>query len=267
MNYNMWMFPWMLNRQPIPDDYNIPPTIYSILNSYVNFENPNPVAIKNLAKEGRGIIFDFDYPIAEGVTKEEFECMVLNHFMMRRIGYETMTAFKLALNVKLNEIMPMYIKLFHAINGWEIFLDGEVTTREQIDSRTTSNNTQSNTSNTDNSETTLVNTTNSQNTSDRRFSDTPQNQLSDVRSGEYVSQYNYDTDSGNATSNSTNTLSATNNSTLNETKSSTDNGNINETIRRSPADKMSNYIQFVKEKQNIYTMIFKDLDSLFYQVI
>lgn len=239
MDYNIWMFPLLINRKPIPDDYNIPPTIYSILNSYVNFENQNPVAIKNLAKEGRRIIFDFDYPIADGVTKEEFECMVLNHFMMRRIGYETMTAFKLALNVKLNEIMPMYIKLFHAITGWEIFKDGEVTTREQITSNESSNS--------------INNTTNSENISDRRFSDTPQNQLSDIRNGEYVSNYNYDTDRGNATSQTTGDAN--------------DHGNLNETITRSPADKMNNYIQFIKEKQNIYTMIFKDLDTLFYQII
>lgn len=239
MDYNIWMFPMMLNRKPIPDDYNIPPTIYSILNSYVNFENPNPVAIKNLAKEGRGIIFDFDYPIANGMTKEEFECMILNNFMMRRIGYETMTAFKLALNVKLNEIMPMYIKLFHAINGWEIFVDGEVTTREQTTSNESNNS--------------LNNTTNSQNISDRRFSDTPQNQLSDVRNGEYVSQYNYDADNGIASSQTSGTAN--------------DNGVLNETIKRTPADKMTNYVQFVKEKQNIYSMIFKDLDSLFYQII
>ena len=255
MDYNIWIFPHLVSRVPIPNDYDIPPTIYSILNSYVNFGKENKVQIKNLAKQGRQIIFDFDYPIADGMTREEFECMILNHYMMRRIGYDTMTAFKLALNVKLNEIMPMYVKLFHAINGWEIFVDGEVTTREVIDSRTI------NGTSTDNSQNILNNSTNSQNTSDRRFSDTPENLLDDVKNGNYVSQYNYDSDAGSSSSNSTNTL------TSNGTTSSTDSGNVNETIKRTPADKMTNYIQFVKEKQNIYTMIFKDLDSLFYQII
>lgn len=239
MDYNIWIFPHLVNRIPIPDDYNIPPTIYSILNSYVNFGNNNQVKIKDLAKQGRNIVFDFDYELANGLSKEEFECMILNHFMMRRIGYETMTAFKLALNVKLNEIMPMYNKLFHAINGWEIFKDGEVTTREQITSNESSNS--------------LNNTTNSENVSDRRYSDTPQNQLSDIRNGEYVSQYNYDKDNGTAHSETIGGAS--------------DSGNLNETITRTPADKMTNYVQFIKEKQNIYTMIFKDLDSLFYQII
>lgn len=236
---NMWMFPTLMNRNFLIADYNIPPTIYSILNSYVNFENPEPVKIKDLARTGRNVIFDFDYPLANGITKETFECMILNHFMMRRIGFDTVTAFKLALNVKLNEIMPMYIKLFHAIDGWEIFKDGEVTTREQITNNTSSNS--------------INNTTNSENTSDRRFSDTPENRLDEIRSGEYVSQYNYDIDTGSANSQTSGNAS--------------DTGNLNETITRSPADKMSNYVEFIKEKQNIYTMIFKDLDSLFYQII
>lgn len=237
--WNNYLYPRIFNNLYMPDDYNIPPTIYSILNSYVNYENPEPVKIKNLASVGRGIIFDFDYPIDDGIGEEQFECMILNHFMMRRIGYETMTAFKLALNVKLNEIMPMYNKLFNAIDGWEIFQDGEITTREQI--TTTSANNE------------ITNTTDSNNSSDRRYSDTPENQLSDVRSGEYVSQYNYDVDEGHASSHTAG--------------NSSDSGNLNETIKRSPADKMTNYVQFIKEKQNIYTMIFKDLDSLFYQVI
>lgn len=239
MNYNIWMFPHLWNKSPLPDDYNIPPTIYALLNSYVNYENPEPVKISNLAKEGRGMIFDFYYPLADRITKESFECMILNHFMMRRIGYETLTAFKLALNVKLNEIMPMYIKLFHAIDGWEIFQDGEITTREQLTSAKANNE--------------LTNTTDSNNLSDRRFSNTPQNAIEDVQSGTYISQYNYDRDEGHASSHSAG--------------NSSDSGTLNETIKRSPADKMTNYIQFVKEKQNIYTMIFKDLDSLFYQII
>lgn len=239
MNYNIWMFPHLMNRCPLPDDYAIPPTIYSLLNSYVNFENPNPVAIKNLAKEGRQMIFDFDYLLDDGLGKEEFECMILNHYMMRRIGYETLTAFKLALNVKLNEIMPMYNKLLNAIDGWEIFQDGEITERTQSTANTSSNQ--------------INNSTTTNGTSDRRYSDTPQNALSDVQNGTYISQYNYDTSNDSATSNTNG--------------SSNDSGNLIENIKRSPADKMTNYVEFIKEKQNIYTMIFKDLDSLFYQVI
>ena len=241
------LYPLVPNILKLGISQDEPPTIYSLLNSYVNFANDTPAKIKDLANAGRAMFFDFDYPLATGMTKSKFECMILNHFMMRRIGYETVTAFKMALNVKLNEIMPMYNKLFESINGWNIFTDGEIMDRTLTDSRTVNNTgTSSGTNN-----------TTSSTTSDRRFSNTPQNALQDVRDGQYVSEYNYDTDSG--TSNTTS--SASNNN------SSVEGGNQIEKIIRTPTDKMRLYSEFLRNRQNIYTMIFKDLDSLFYQII
>ena len=153
---------------------------------------------------------------------------------MRRIGYETVTAFKIALNVKLNEIMPMYNKMIDSIWNWNIFADGETTTRDYTEDRTTNGN----------------NTVTTNATSDQRSSDTPQNQIDDVKSGKYVSNYEFDTDISN--SNSTNNI--------------TDNNNVLEVVKKSPSDKMRLYSEFLKNRQNIYTMIFKDLDVLFYQI-
>lgn len=241
------LYPLVPNILKLGISHDEPPTVYALLNSYVNFAADVPTKIKDLANAGRAMFFDFDYPLATGMTKSEFECMILNHFMMRRIGYETVTAFKMALNVKLNEIMPMYNKLFESINGWNIFTDGEIMDRTVTDSRTVNNTGTS----------TGTNNTTSSTTSDRRFSNTPQNALQDVRDGQYVTEYNYDQDSG--TSNATS--SATNNN------SSVEGGNQTERIVRTPTDKMHLYTEFLRNRQNIYTMIFKDLDSLFYQII
>ena len=41
------------------------------------------------------------------------------------------TAFKIALNVKLNEIMPVYNKMFDFLDGWDLFNDGEKTIRDR----------------------------------------------------------------------------------------------------------------------------------------
>lgn len=235
----MWpmipIYPMIPNLMKLANDYDEPPTVYALLNSYVNFGKETPVKISDLAKTGRGMFFDFDYPLASGISKEDFETMILNHFLMRRIGYETVTAFKIALNVKLNEIMPLYNKLFESIENWNLFNDGETISRTSIDngSSSSTNNTTTNT------------------TSDRRYSSTPQNQIQDVRDGKYVSEYNYDTDNGSS----------------NNTSNMLNNNTTNETINRSPADKMMLYSEFLKNRQNIYTMIFKDLDSLFYQII
>lgn len=243
----MPMYPMLSIYPVIPNiiklgiSHDEPPTIYALLNSYVNYgkSEDEQTKIKDLASAGRGMIFDFDYPLANGINKSDFETMILNHFLMRRIGYETVTAFKIALNVKLNEIMPMYNKLFESINGWNIFTDGEIVNRNVINS-----NSSSNTSNSSGSTT---------NTSDRRFSDTPQNQISDVQNGNYVSEYSYDQDSGSATNSAS--------------SSSSDSGSTSENIVRTPGNKMELYAEFLKNRQNIYTMIFKDLDPLFYQLI
>lgn len=237
------MFP---NLFPLKNDYPEPPTVYAILNSYVNFANDNPEKIKNLAKAGRAVFFDFEYPLTDNITKEEFECMILNKFMMRRLAYETVTAFKLQLEVKLNEIMPVYNKLFDALDGWEIFNDGENITRNSSSSR----------SGTDVNNSTGSNSTTDSTTSDLRSSDTPQNALADVRNGNYVSEYNYNQNSGSSSSQSSS--SSTTNS--NGSESGT------ETIVRTPADKMRIYREFIEARKSIFTMIFEDLEDLFYKI-
>lgn len=229
------LYPMIPNILKLGNDYDVPPTIYSLLNSYVNFSREVPVKISDLAKTGRSMFFDFEYPLAEGISKEDFETMILNHFLMRRIGYETVTAFKIALNVKLNEIMPLYNKLFISLENWNLFTDGEIVTRITND----------------NGLSTTVNSTTTNNKSDRRYSDTPQNEIADVQDGKYVTEYNYDQDNGTANA-STNQLNT---------------NNTAETITRTPGDKMQLYSEFLKNRQNIYTMIFKDLDTLFYQII
>ena len=219
------MYPFLY--PPAFPDYNIPPTLYSILESMVNYESEDKTKIKDLASVGRSKIFDFTYPLTDKVNKQEFECMILNHFLMRRIGYETMTAFKIALNVKLNEIMPIYNKLLDSLIGWDLFNDGELVTESGTN--------------------TLSNETQSHNVSDRRYSDTPQNNLTNIQDGKYITDYNLDSDDG--------------------TSSSVSNGADERTIRRTPSDKIKIYKEFLENKKSIYTMIFEELDSLFYGLV
>ena len=220
---------------PAYPDYNLPPTLYRLLNSIVNFDADEQTKIKDLASEGREEIFDFTYPLSTHVVKADFETMILNHFLMRRIGYDTLNAFKIALNVKLNEIMPIYNKMFDMLDGWDLFDDGESITRTLTDSGNNS----------------LSNTTTSQNTSDRRYSDTPQNQLTNVQNGSYVTDYNYDTDAGSVSSQST----------------GTDSRSTTEMITRTPSDKIKIYKEFIENKKSIMTMIFDDLEPLFYGLV
>lgn len=219
------VYPWIY--PPAFPDYNLPPTVYSILNSIVNYNSETKTAIKDLAESGHAEIFDFSYPLSSYINKKEFECIILNHFLMRRIGYDTVTAFKIALNVKLNEVMPIYNKLFDSLEGWQLFEDGEIVTETGSNS--------------------LTNKTESNGISDRRYSDTPQNNLSNVQDGKYITDYNYDTDSSKVNSESL--------------------GNDTRTITRTPSNKMELYKEFIENRRSIYSLIFQDLEPLFYGLV
>lgn len=234
---NPYLIPILIPK--IPTDNPKPPTIYALLNSIVNFGKEDQVKISELAKNGRNTFFDFDYPLSKVINKEDFECMILNHYMMRRIGFDTLTAFKLQLYVKLNEIMPLYNKLFDALENWNIFNDGELVERDLTDNRTINN-------------TNLINSE-SESNSDRRFSEMPQNQLSNISDGTYLTDYNLDKNNDK--------------SKTNGNSNTKDDNIVKEIIKRSPSDKINIYKQFIESKNNIYSMIFKDLDSLFYQLV
>lgn len=223
----------------IPHMNEKPPTVYSLLESIVNYGKDEKTKIKDLAKYGRQTFFDFDYELSTHITKEKFETTILNHFLMRRIGFDTLTAFRIQLNVKLNEIMPLYNKMFDALENWNIFNDGEIITK--IGTNENQSSLENNSSNTTN------------NTSDRRESDNPQNQLSDIRDGNYVSKYNYDTNGTTSQDNSTSEGNSQN--------------SYNETINRTPIDKISIYKEIQENVNNIFTLIFKDLECLFYQLV
>ena len=211
-----------------------PPTLYSLLNAI----NGNEGKIKDLPKLTHETIFDFDYPISDKINKNDFEIQILKHFLMRRIGYETFTAWQIALDTKLNEIMPKYNIMFNALNNYNLFDDGEVITH----SATTNNNGTTN----------QTGSSTGSNISDQRYSNTPQNQIQDVKDGKYITDYNYNTDT------------ASNNSTLNTTNN--DVTVFNETTTRTPLDKMSLYKEYIETVESIMTLIYNDLDDLFYQL-
>lgn len=241
----------------LPPNCNKPPTLYSILNSIVNGDKDEDdyTKIKDLAKEGRTTIFNFDYPLSQYLDNEKFETMILNHYLQRRIGFETVTAFRIQLDVKLNEIMPLYNKMFDALENWEIFNDGEVTKRTGTDNRTSQSTNNTNNQLTNNS------TTSTNDISDRRNSELPQNQLEDLRNGSYVTNYNYDTNTNNSEDNSTSQ------GTSQATNQGTDNNVYNETITRTPADKIAILKEMQENIKSIYSLIYKELDCLFYSLV
>ena len=225
MLFNMFV-PFM------PPNCDKPPTVYSVLNSIVNGdkEDDDYTKIKDLAKEGRHKIFDFDYPLSSNVDKEYFETMILNHYMTRRIGFETVTNFKLHLQVKINAIMPKYNLLFDNIA--DVFKTRVITKEGTNQTSNTSTNNNSSSSTTDN-----------------RFSDEPQSKIDDVKNGSYVSNYSYIQANADSSGNAQNS----------------GNGSYNEIVTEE--DKDDNYFKVQNEMINVFEMIFKDLDSLFFSIV
>ena len=202
-----------------------PPSIYAILNSIANYDKEEYTKIRDLSEACHDKIFDFDYELSDKIDKEAFECDILNHYMMRRIGFDTVTAFQIYLENKLHEILPYYNVLFNALKDYSLFDSGEVVTRETVDDRNINNKATSD--------------------SETRFSDYPLDELDDLSSGKYVS--NQTITKGNAT---------------NDTS---DKNITNELIKRTPVDKMTLYKTYLEtETKKIMSMIYKDLDILFY---
>lgn len=238
---------------------DLPPTLYSILESYVNYgkSESEQIKIRDMWLIGRRYLFDFQYPLLVE-EKTEFEQRIINHYLMRRINYETVLLFKINLENKLNEIMPKYNMLFSKLNGWDIFKAGK-TTREYSDTGTSSNTT----TNSTRGNGTASSNGSTENSGDTAYSDTPQSQISDVSDNSYISEYTKNR-TGGTTENST--------TTENKTESSgTDNGtttkNITETVNRTVDNTLDIYIKFQNEYNNIYSMIYKELDCLFYGLV
>lgn len=290
--YNMYL-PYFFNPFFIPAYNQKPPTLFSILNSIANFgkDEEERTKIKDLAKVTHTRIFDFDYPLSTKIDKDKFEINILNKFLKRRIGTETVVDFKIELEVKLNEIMPKYNKMFDFLDGWDLFSSGEIEERisENINNRrnefTETNNTNqeinkkidsdSNTTNT------LENTSNNETNliQSHRESNTPQGYIENVQDNAYLSKYNYNEDtttseditnskgsSQNTTSNSE-TSNMTNNENRNNNTNEINTNSLNELIKRSPSDKIRIYEEFQNNIASIYTMIYNELSSLFLQVL
>ena len=234
----------MNNIYRLPPTYNnklydaltqndMPPTLYSLMNSIVNYNRDEKVKIEDLPKYAKDTIFDFDYPLNNDI-KPHFEELFLSHFMMRRIGFETFTAFKINLKVKLNSIMPKYNFMLDGFSKLDFDGDVEEHTR-------TETNIGSNTASSD----ITIN-----NTNDNRYSDTPENKLNDVQDGSYMTDYTY-----NQTNGETNNRS-----------SGTNNLDTTENIKIIKKDSIEEYEKFLKIANDVYTMIFNECDILFYQL-
>lgn len=200
-------------------------------------------------------VFNFDFPIFDENYRQVLCKKILKHYYTREIAHETVGRWKLALNAKLNEIMPYYNQLYKSeLLEFNPFYDVDLTRSREGSgtSNRTSNNTEINTGTSKNvSSGSGTNNTVTLN----RYSDTPQNSMdtqgiADSVPLTTVTKVNED---NTTTNESTDTL------TRNDSKTGNGRENINNTDK---------YIEKVKGKQGTenYSSLLKKFRETFLNI-
>lgn len=200
-------------------------------------------------------VFNFDFPIFDENYRQILCRKILKHYYTREIAHETVGRWKLALNAKLNEIMPYYNQLYKSeLLEFNPFYDVDLTRSREGSgtSNKTSNNTETNSGTSKN-----VNSGSGTSNTDtlNRFSDTPQNSMdtqgiSDSVPLTTVTKVN---ENNMSTNESTDTL------TRNDNKTGSGTENINNTDK---------YIETVKGKQGTenYSSLLKKFRETFLNI-
>ena len=192
-------------------------------------ESAGASKVDEIIAKAAPIVFNFDWPIFDEAYRLGLEEKILRHYYTREIGEETVGLWKLRLEDRLNLIMPKYNQLYESARlEFNPFYDVDYTRQGTNSGEGTSSGTTSSTGN-------------------NMHSDTPQNGLESVLSGEYLT----DADVSNG-----------------ESSSSSQNSNSGE-FQESIKGKMpgTSYSRLLKEYRqtflNIDNMVVSELNDLF----
>ena len=213
-------------------------------------------------------VFNFDFPIFDENYRQVLCRKILKHYYTREIAHETVGRWKLALNAKLNEIMPYYNQLYKSeLLEFNPFYDVDLTRSREGSgtSNRTSNNTETNSGTSKN-----VSSGSSTNNTDtlNRFSDTPQNSMdtqgiTDSVPLTTVTKVNED---NTTTNESTDTLTRNDSKTGNGTENINNTDKYIETVRGKQGTE--NYSSLLKKFRetflNIDMLIIEDCSDCFF---
>lgn len=213
-------------------------------------------------------VFNFDFPIFDENYRQVLCRKILKHYYTREIAHETVGRWKLALNAKLNEIMPYYNQLYKSeLLEFNPFYDVDLTRSREGSgtSNRTSNNTETNSG-------TSKNVSSGSGTSNtdtlNRFSDTPQNSMDTQSIADSVplttvTKVNED---NTTTNESTDTLTRNDNKTGSGTENINNTDKYIETVRGKQGTE--NYSSLLKKFRetflNIDMMIIEDCSDCFF---
>lgn len=253
--------------------------------------------INAIIAAARPKIFTETYPIYDGGDRAALETKILKHYYMREIGFETVGLWKHFLNTRMIEIMPYYVNyMAQGVNSFnpEGTIDLTRIYNETVnDSGNSSDTHEINTTTTTEygrgttrtgSEVVDDDTTRTPELVHKdKYSDTPQNELSDVENSRYLTNYRSIEDGGSETINVDRTVNYNNVKDQDSGRDViTDGGNTTDTnlygknIIRDTTDtttgitSMREYLE-IKAKVlelivNVDMMIISDLSDLFMRI-
>ena len=268
-----------------------PPTLFSLMKSMA----PEGTRTNDLWKFGRKYFFNFEYNL-QNIDKETFEKMLLNHYLTRRINYQTAELFRIMLENKLLEVLPKYNLLFNNIyfnvfdNGTteRHYSSGEHYEDNSVEKNFTNENLNSSVKGEQQTLTNMENninnnlSNNSNTTNTRKFSDTPQNLINDVNDDNYLTEYEVNINSNTNTVDENNNTKTTQNATLNNSNLTLSNNSRNYSNNKdsyynktntntenvvNTSNKLDSVIKIQQEYLSVFTMLYKDLDCLFYGLV
>ena len=226
--------------------------VYAGYNEEQGYNNVNDVIQKALPK-----LFDFTFPIYDENYRSVLETKIVKHFYTREIGFETVGRWKLALDERLNLIMPYYNERYKStLFEFNPMYDVDLTTDHSKGNEGNSENTNTGTSDansdrkynrSDNYERNLTSTNTSIDNSDRwqYYNDTPQGGITGLETGKYLTNATHNTDSSNSTNTGTDTGSDSRN--IADTDVNTSHQNSSNTGKSKYTDTES-YLEHVKGK-------------------
>lgn len=163
--------------------------------------------IRNVIRLSRDKVFDFPYPIFDEDYRSVLETKILIHYYTREIALETAGLWKHFLDMRMNEIMPYYNKLYESeLLEFNPFFTVDLTkdyTKQNDgtikDTGTEKDSQNSSKNSTMNDTITHSGTDTHANTRWDVYSDTPQGALTNVDNNTYLTNARKITDSGSDT--------------------------------------------------------------------
>lgn len=213
-------------------------------------------------------VFNFDFPIFDENYRQVLCRKILKHYYTREIAHETVGRWKLALNAKLNEIMPYYNQLYKSeLLEFNPFYDVDLT-RSREGSGTSNRTSQNTETNSGTSKNVSSGSSTSNTDTLNRFSDTPQNSMDTqgIANSVPLTTVTKVNEDNTTTNESTDTLTRNDNKTGNGTENINNTDKYIETVKGKQGTE--NYSSLLKKFRetflNIDMMIIEDCSDCFF---